>query len=227
MKRSAVTDNESGEGKLSKVRTSSEMFIPKGKDPVVAGIEDKIALWTFLPEENGEDMQVLRYEQGQRYDPYYDYFVDEVNIAEGGHRIATVLLYLSDVTKGGETVFPAAEESPHHSSSTSDDDLSGCAKKGISVKPRKGDALLFFSLYPNAIPDPSSVLGGCPVIEGEKWLATKWIHDKTLGSAGDDCIDENENCERWAASGECSRYPEYMVGTPKSPGYCRRSCQLC
>lgn len=61
--------------------------------------------------DNGEDMQVLRYEPGQKYDPHYDYFADKVNIARGGHRLATVLMYLSDVGKGGETVFPMAEVS--------------------------------------------------------------------------------------------------------------------
>ncbi|KAH1046506.1 hypothetical protein J1N35_037290 [Gossypium stocksii] len=49
LKRSAVADNVSGQSKLSEVRTSSGMFIPKGKDPIVAGIEDKISTWTFLP----------------------------------------------------------------------------------------------------------------------------------------------------------------------------------
>ncbi|XP_058201340.1 probable prolyl 4-hydroxylase 4 [Rhododendron vialii] len=232
LKRSAVADNESGKSKLSEVRTSSGMFIAKGKDPIVAGIEDKLAMWTFLPKENGEDIQVLHYEHGQKYDPHYDYFVDNVNIARGGHRIATVLMYLSDVAKGGETVFPSAEiHHSRHKSSPSDDDLSECAKKGIAVKPRKGDALLFFSLHPSAIPDPSSLHGGCPVIEGEKWSATKWIHvdsfDKIVGSAGGNCTDTHDNCERWAALGECTNNPEYMVGTPELPGNCRRSCKIC
>lgn len=66
-------------------------------------------LFSFL--ENGEDIQVLRYEHGQKYDPHYDFFLDKVNSAKGGHRIATVLMYLSDVEKGGETVFPKAEVS--------------------------------------------------------------------------------------------------------------------
>jgi hypothetical protein len=70
-----------------------------------------IATWLFFFPENGEDIQVLRYEHGQKYDPHYDYFADKVNIARGGHRIATVLMYLSDVEKGGETVFPNAEVS--------------------------------------------------------------------------------------------------------------------
>uniref|UniRef100_A0A6N2KNT4 Prolyl 4-hydroxylase alpha subunit domain-containing protein n=1 Tax=Salix viminalis TaxID=40686 RepID=A0A6N2KNT4_SALVM len=51
LKRSAVADNENGKSKLSEVRTSSGMFITKAKDPIVAGIEDKIATWTFLPKE--------------------------------------------------------------------------------------------------------------------------------------------------------------------------------
>lgn len=230
LKRSAVADNLSGESKLSEVRTSSGMFIPKGKDPIVAGIEEKIATWTFLPKENGEDIQVLHYEHGQKYDPHYDYFADKVNIARGGHRIATVLMYLSDVEKGGETVFPNAEELSRRRSMTSEEDMSDCGKKGVAVKPHKGDALLFFSLHTDAIPDPISLHGGCPVIEGEKWSATKWIHvdnfDKILGST-DNCADTNENCERWAALGECKKNPEYMVGVPEIPGSCRKSCKAC
>lgn len=105
-----------------------------------------------------------------------------------------------------------------------------CALKH-PVKPRKGDALLFFSLHPSAIPDPSSLHGGCPVIEGEKWSATKWVHvdsfDKIIGSANGNCTNNHENCERWAALGECTKNPEYMVGTPALPGYCRRSCNVC
>ncbi|XP_022930329.1 probable prolyl 4-hydroxylase 4 isoform X2 [Cucurbita moschata] len=213
LKRSEVADNESGKSKLSTVRTSSGMFIPKSKDAIVSGIEDKIAAWTFLPKENGEDIQVLRYEHGQRYESHYDYFVDKVNIAWGGHRLATVLMYLSDVTKGGETVFPMAEKSPHRRASETDEDLSDCARKGIAVKPKKGDALLFFSLEPNAIPDTKSLHGGCPVLEGEKWSATKWIHvdsfSKNLANVGN-CTDLNESCERWAALGECTKNPEYM-----------------
>lgn len=98
------------------------------------------------------------------------------------------------------------------------------------VKPRRGDALLFFSLHPTAIPDPSSLHAGCPVLEGEKWSATKWIHvdsfDKNL-AAGGNCTDQNDSCGRWAALGECTKNPEYMIGSAELPGYCRRSCKVC
>ncbi|XP_021773888.1 probable prolyl 4-hydroxylase 4 [Chenopodium quinoa] len=229
LKRSAVADNESGDSQFSEVRTSSGAFISNAKDDIVEHIEQKLAVWTFLPQENGEDIQVLRYEEGQKYEAHYDYFVDKVNIARGGHRYATVLMYLSDVMKGGETVFPNAELSERQKAAiAANDDLSECGKKGIAVKPKKGDALLFFSLSPNAVPDQMSLHGGCPVIEGEKWSATKWIHvdnfDKILT---DGCSDRNQNCERWAALGECTRNPEYMVGTAQLPGYCRRSCNVC
>ncbi|CAN1144430.1 Probable prolyl 4-hydroxylase 4 [Linum perenne] len=230
LKRSAVADNLSGQSQLSEVRTSSGMFIRKGKDPIVDGIEEKIAAWTFLPKENGEDIQVLRYEEGQKYEPHYDYFVDKVNIARGGHRVATVLMYLSDVKKGGETVFPSAEEPPRRRAVKTEEGLSECAKKGIAVKPRRGDALLFFSLHPTAVPDTNSLHAGCPVIEGEKWSATKWIHVKSFDKqveVGGNCTDNNDSCERWAALGECGKNPEYMVGSAALPGYCRRSCKAC
>jgi hypothetical protein len=59
--------------------------------------------------ENAEPIQVLRYEIGQKYDAHFDYFRDTVNLRFGGQRVATVLMYLTDVKRGGETVFPYAE----------------------------------------------------------------------------------------------------------------------
>eukprot|EP00249_Psilotum_nudum_P007568 c20660_g1_i1 orf=846-1700(+) len=177
LEKSMVADNESGKSVLSEIRTSSGMFIDKGKDDIVARIEDRIATWTFLPKENGEAMQILKYEHGEKYEPHYDYFHDMVNQKLGGHRVATILMYLSNVVRGGETVFPNSQDPQ-----TKDDTWSECSKKGIAVKPEKGDALLFFSLNPDGIPDTRSLHGSCPVIEGEKWSATKWIHVKSFDS---------------------------------------------
>lgn len=50
--------------------------------------------------------QVLRYENGQQYEPHWDYFFDTSNIKNGGNRWATVLMYLTDVEEGGETGAP-------------------------------------------------------------------------------------------------------------------------
>lgn len=63
----------------------------------------------FLQLENGESMQILHYENGQKYEPHFDYFHDKANQELGGHRVATVLMYLSNVEKGGETIFPNSE----------------------------------------------------------------------------------------------------------------------
>ncbi|KAL6135697.1 hypothetical protein ACLB2K_067923 [Fragaria x ananassa] len=226
---SMVADNESGKSIKSEVRTSSGMFLAKAQDEVVANIETKIAAWTFLPFENGEEMQILHYENGQKYEPHYDYFHDKANQELGGHRVATVLMYLSNVEKGGETVFPQAQVKTVEAK---DEVLSDCAKNGYSVKPFKGDALLFFSLLPNATTDPNSLHGSCPVIEGEKWSATKWIHvrsfEKSLKKVhSGECTDENANCATWAKAGECEKNPTYMVGSADLPGFCRKSCKVC
>ncbi|CAI9102754.1 OLC1v1001074C2 [Oldenlandia corymbosa var. corymbosa] len=174
MAKSTVVDSKTGQSKDSRVRTSSGMFLRRGRDKVIRAIEKRIADYTFIPVEHGEGLQVLHYEVGQKYDPHYDYFLDEFNTKNGGQRIATVLMYLSDVEKGGETVFPAA--TGNFSSSPGWNEMSECAKRGLSVKPRLGDALLFWSMRPDATLDPSSLHGGCPVIKGNKWSSTKWMH---------------------------------------------------
>lgn len=225
LEKSMVADNESGKSVLSEIRTSSGMFINKGHDEIVNRIEERIATWTFLPKENGEALQVLRYEHGEKYEPHFDFFHDKNNQALGGHRVATVLMYLSNVVRGGETIFPNSPD-PR----AKDDTWSECAKKGLAVQPQKGDALLFFSLNTEAVPDVMSLHGSCPVIEGEKWSATKWIHvgsfERTRPKPGV-CADENERCAEWAAAGECKKNPAYMVGTNEFLGSCRKSCKVC
>ncbi|KAJ1380029.1 Prolyl 4-hydroxylase, alpha subunit [Sesbania bispinosa] len=173
MQKSTVVDSETGKSKDSRVRTSSGVFLPRGRDKIVRNIEKRIADFSFIPIEHGEGLQVLHYEVGQKYDPHFDYFLDEFNTKNGGQRIATMLMYISDVEEGGETVFPAAKG--NFSSVPWWNELSDCGKKGLSIKPKMGDALLFWSMKPDATLDPASLHGSCPVIKGNKWSCTKWM----------------------------------------------------
>lgn len=88
------------------------------------------------------------------------------------------------------------------------------------MKPRKSDAILFFSLLPNGTTDENSLHGSCPIIEGDKWSPTKRIHVKAYDfikmGTSDECIDENDDCAKWATVGECMDNPTYMIGSPHS-----------
>ncbi|KAE8736168.1 putative prolyl 4-hydroxylase 3 [Hibiscus syriacus] len=174
MAKSTVVDRKTGQSRDSRVRTSSGMFLRKGQDRIIRVIEKRIADFTFIPVENGEGLQVLHYEVGQKYDAHFDYFADKFNTINGGQRMATVLMYLSDVEEGGETVFPAAKGNV--TAVPWWNELSECGKQGLAVKPKMGDAFLFWSMRPDAKLDPSSLHVGCPVISGNKWTSTKWLH---------------------------------------------------
>jgi prolyl 4-hydroxylase len=63
-------------------------------------------------------------------------------------------MYLHTTEEGGETIFPRAN---------------------VSVKPIKGNAVLFYNCLPSGQEDTLSLHGGAPVKKGEKWIATKWL----------------------------------------------------
>ena len=155
------------------------MFLQRGQDAVVAAIEARIAAHTHIPATHGEGLQVLHYAPGEQYEPHFDSFHEDFNQRNGGQRIATLLMYLSDVEEGGETVFPASTDKPGAGRAG----LAECARAGVAVPPREGDALLFYSLAPDGRPDPKSLHGGCPVLRGDKWSATKWMRVGPFDSA--------------------------------------------
>ena len=76
-----------------------------------------------------------------------------VGTTEKRDRFATVLVYLKDVEEGGETQFPELE---------------------ISVKPRKGLALVWNSMNAVGMCDPTSIHNAAKVIKGHKFIIQRW-----------------------------------------------------
>ena len=98
----------------------------------------------------------------------------------------------------------------------------------VAVKPRKGDGLLFWSVNNENTIDPHSMHAGCPVIAGEKWTATKWIHARPFRwsapappNAPPGCDNKHELCKAWANAGECKKNPGFMLQD------CRWACKAC
>jgi prolyl 4-hydroxylase len=95
MKRSMVV-GPNDTGVVDSIRTSAGTFINRNWDPVITAIEQRLAVWSHLPPENQEDMQVLRYGPTNKYGPHID----------GLERVMSVLIYLVEPKFGGETAFP-------------------------------------------------------------------------------------------------------------------------
>lgn len=155
-------------------RTSSGTFLAARQDKsgTLQGVEEKMARATMTPVSHGEAFNVLRYELGQKYNSHYDFFNPAEYGPQKSQRMASFLLYLSDVDEGGETMFPYEG----YQNMNIGYDYKQCI--GLKVKPRQGDALLFYSVFPNGTFDKTSLHGSCAVIKGEKWVATKWIRDQ-------------------------------------------------
>ncbi|UUX94837.1 2OG-Fe(II) oxygenase [Aquabacterium sp. J223] len=159
LSRSETVDTDTGGSEVNASRTSQGMFFQRGEHPVCARLEQRIATLLRWPVERGEGLQILRYGPGAEYRPHHDYF-DPAHagtptiLKRGGQRLGTVVVYLNTPAKGGATTFPEA---------------------GLAVAPVRGNAV-FFS-YDRPHPATRTLHGGAPVVEGEKWVATKWLRE--------------------------------------------------
>ncbi|KAH8328018.1 hypothetical protein KR067_003070, partial [Drosophila pandora] len=125
-------------------------------------INRRIADMTGLEMNENMVLHLTNYGLGGHFGKHVDY----VELAKrppnffgdlGGDRIATALLYASDVPLGGTTVF---------------------TKLKLSIEPKKGSALIWFNLNNAGDPDPMSEHSACPVVLGSRWTISKWIHER-------------------------------------------------
>ena len=117
---------------------------------------------------------VIRYEAGQVLAPHYDAnrsaSVEDSN--RGGQTLATLLVYLNEVEKGGLTRFGKLLPPTGSKELMKQCDES---EKSLAIKPKQGDALLFFPADANGQFDERTEHEGMEAID-EKWIARIWRH---------------------------------------------------
>ena len=141
-------------------RTSDSCDMDRYSD-LVRPIDESIAALLGVPPENGETMQGQRYAPGQQFRAHHDYFHEGESYwprmrESGGQRTWTAMVYLNDVTGGGATWFPQA---------------------GLRVKPRRGLLLAWNNMMPDGRPNTATLHEGMPVVEGVKYIVTKWFRE--------------------------------------------------
>jgi prolyl 4-hydroxylase len=161
LSQSTIVDTENGELRSHKDRVSRGTYFALSENPFISMLDQRVARLMQCPVENEEPLQILNYQVGGEYKPHFDYFPPEQtgsanHLKRGGQRVATLIMYLNTVSEGGETIFP---------------------ELNLKVAARKGSAI-YFSYFENGTVDPLSLHAGSPILQGEKWIATKWIRER-------------------------------------------------
>jgi prolyl 4-hydroxylase len=151
-------------------RTSTVSWIQRNSSRITESIFLRVADLLGIDERrlrknaSMEDLQVVHYAPGQKYDIHHDWGVCRYPDT----RFLTLLLYLNDLPNpqaGGETAFPK-----------------GAGGLGFKVQPKKGSAVLFYNLLEDGNGDDLALHASLPVLEGEKWLANFWVWDPKLNT---------------------------------------------
>ncbi|XP_027132906.1 prolyl 4-hydroxylase subunit alpha-1-like isoform X1 [Larimichthys crocea] len=161
LRRATISNPVTGVLETAHYRISKSAWLGAFEHPVVDRINQRIEDITGLDVTTAEELQVANYGVGGQYEPHFDFGrKDEPDAFEElgtGNRIATWLLYMSDVQAGGATVFTDV---------------------GASVWPKKGSAVFWYNLYPSGEGDYRTRHAACPVLVGNKWVSNKWIHER-------------------------------------------------
>jgi len=162
----------------SSTRTSRNTWIKRERDSVidsiyrraadVIGIDEK--LLRHHKDEHastvnsiGEELQLVHYDKKQEYTAHHDFGYAPIQDTAQAVRFSTLLLYLNEGMSGGETEFPRW--------------FNGNTTSGLRVTPKRGNAVLFYSMLPDGNMDDLSQHSANPIIDGEKMLINLWVHD--------------------------------------------------
>jgi prolyl 4-hydroxylase len=141
------------------IRSASSAAFPfVMEDPAIHAINRRVAAATGTAYEQGEPLQVLRYQPGEEYKLHSD------ALPPGGEqRISTLLVALNEDFQGGETSFPRLD---------------------LTWRGRPGEALVFANVDAAGQPEQTMWHAGKPVTRGTKFLLSKWIRGRPLDLSG-------------------------------------------
>ena len=149
---SVIVDPSTGVMKPHPIRTSDGAMFPwVSEDLVIHALNRRIAKASDTQVDCGEPLQVLRYRPGQEYRPHLDALPKTDN-----QRVLTMLVYLNDDYRGGETCF---------------------TRTGLKFTGDVGTGLLFRNASAGGLPDENALHAGEPVAKGQKFLASRWIRE--------------------------------------------------
>lgn len=163
LQRATVNDARAGLSRVDPSRTNSyaNLWLLEG-DVVTDAIDRILAALVGLDPRQGEALSVLRYLPGEQYAAHYDFFdpdapVHAAEIARGGQRILTCLVYLNADFSAGETAFVDA---------------------GFALRGEPGTAVWWPNADATGAPDRHTRHAGLPPAAGQKWLLSKWYRDR-------------------------------------------------
>jgi len=150
-------------GYISDGRSGSNCWIAHEYGRFTLKLAQRISKLVDIPLTHAEAFQVVHYGPEQEYKAHFDAWDagtvrGDRNLARGGQRLVTALVYLNHVSGGGTTAFPNLK---------------------LEVQPRKGNLLLFHNCPAGTdLKHENSLHGGMPVTTGEKWAANLWFRQR-------------------------------------------------
>nr|XP_043067800.1 prolyl 4-hydroxylase subunit alpha-1 [Drosophila bipectinata] len=137
-------------------RTTKVGWLDNNSLAIVQKMNKLVEDMTNLDLSSSAVYEVLNYGIGGFYGAHVDYYYDDFQKNDEflDDRKATIVFYLSDVTQGGATAFPALN---------------------ISVFPKKRSALMWYNLDNKGNGIPNSIHTACSTAVGSKWVMIKWL----------------------------------------------------
>nr|CAB3260540.1 uncharacterized protein LOC100175515 [Phallusia mammillata] len=180
------------DGKL--LWSKSTSFYP-GESPFSTRYSEQVEKYTGLDQRNGGKFQVTSYPENVGYKLHTDCTIENPDTRD---RYATILVYLNDVVKGGETEF---------------------TELGIKIKPKKGKALLWNNMDTEGHCDVMSHHQAASVKIGKKYILQRWYYYQNFPALGlrtpapklplrSHELTPRVSCDRYD-SGSCRWYDEW------------------
>lgn len=156
-----ILSSRTGERTRATAREADMFFVRADGSPALKELERQLDETLGQDNAQGEDWQFVRYGVGGHYAGHFDWFAPKVlerpDVARAGQRTWTALFYLVAPTRGGETRFPLLD---------------------LNITPKVGRMLLWNNLDEAGKPNPWAFHEALPVLEGEKWIMTRWYREK-------------------------------------------------